>query len=302
VTLAVGTATSDSTTLLGAGKHTVVAHYSGDGSDAANDGSYSQSVARASLTVVADDKVMNHFDALPALTHQYTGFVNGEDATSAGIVASIGLATTGTSTSPAGYYPIQPTVDSFSAANYVVGGTQDGTLTVKPKVMDATVEFGGKSMSLLGLARDLPFINIRAIDVVFSDDVAVDRSMLTLTGVNVPTYGFSGFSYDPAAHKATWSLPGAIGVDRLMLALSGESAPPVSGSGPNIGADPFSNAFAVLPGDVSGDCVVTSNDLVLVRNQILAGTYSIWDDIDGNGVVDITDYTIVRKRIGTRLP
>ena len=31
-------------------------------------------------------------------------------------------------------------------------------LTVKPKVVDVRVEFGGKSMSLLGLGRDLPFI------------------------------------------------------------------------------------------------------------------------------------------------
>ena len=302
VALSGGAATSDGTTLLGAGSHTVVAQYSGDGNYGANSGDYSQSVAKASLTLVADDKAMNHYDAVPPLTYHYTGFVNGEDPTSAGIVASISLATTGTSSSPAGYYPIVPGVNSFTAANYAVGTTASGTLTVKPKVMDATVDFGGKSMSLIGLARDLPFLNIRAIDVVFSDDVVVSSSMLALAGVNVPTYTFSGFSYDSAAHKATWSLPTAIGVDRLMLSLSGETAPPVSGSGPNIGADPFSNAFSVLPADVDGNGVVNTNDVLAVRNQIQLGMYLIWTDVDGSGSVDLTDYTNVRKRIGTHLP
>ena len=42
VTLSGGTATSASTTLLGAGSHTVEAQYSGDANYAANTGSYTQ--------------------------------------------------------------------------------------------------------------------------------------------------------------------------------------------------------------------------------------------------------------------
>ena len=84
--------------------------------------------------------------------------------------------------------------------------------------------------------------------------------------------------------------------------LSGAAAPPASGSGPNIAADPFGNAFAVLPGDVDGNGAVNTNDLLAVRNQIKEGTYLIWADVDGSGVVDLTDYMNVRKRIGTRLP
>ena len=47
VTLSGGTATSASTTLLGAGSHTVVAQYSGDANYAANTGSYTQVVNQA---------------------------------------------------------------------------------------------------------------------------------------------------------------------------------------------------------------------------------------------------------------
>jgi hypothetical protein len=297
IALTGGVATSISTASLGAGSHTVLAQYSGDADYAAVTGSYTQAVAKASLTLVADDAAMNHYDAVPTLTYHYTGFANGEDANSAGIAASIGLSTAATSTSPAGYYPIVPSADSFTAANYVVGSTANGTLTVKPKVMDVKVDFGNESISLLGLQRDLPFVNIKAIDVIFSDDVAVSSSMLQLTGVNVPSYAFSGFSYDPTAYKATWSLPTALGVDQLMLSLSGETASPASGSGPNIAADSFADSFSVLPGDVNGDGVLNGNDLTALVDQIKAGQYSIWDDVDGNGADNLTDYSIVRMLI-----
>ena len=55
VTLAGGTATSSSTTLLGAGKHTIQAQYSGDANYAANTGSYAQVVNQAHLSIVPDN-------------------------------------------------------------------------------------------------------------------------------------------------------------------------------------------------------------------------------------------------------
>jgi len=302
ITLSGGTGTSPSTTLLGAGSHTVVAQYSGDPNYSANTGSYTQDVNQASLTLVADNQSMNHYDTVPSLTYHYTGFVNGDTATSSGISASVSLNTAATSNSPAGYYPIHPTVSSFTSPNYILGGTQDGTMTVKPKVMNVEVDFGSKSMSLIGLNRDLPFINITAVDVIFSDNVNVSSSMLQLLGVNVAKYSLSGFSYNSSTFDATWTLPTAIGVDRLMLSLNGEAAPPVTGTGPNIAADPFSDNFAVLPGDVNGDGVVSASDMVVVRNDVLLGTYSIWADLDGSGTVNLRDLLSVRNRLGTRLP
>jgi hypothetical protein len=107
---------------------------------------------------------------------------------------------------------------------------------------------------------------------------------------------------DSHTFDATWTLASAIGADRLTLGLSGEAAPPVSGSGANIGIDPFNDQFNVLPGDVNGDGVVTIRDAILVHNEIASGSYLIWDDIDGNSVVNIADLNGVRKRLGTHLP
>jgi hypothetical protein len=44
------------------------------------------------------------------------------------------------------------------------------------------------------------------------------------------------------------------------------------------------------------------SDVIIVRNDILSGTYSVWADVDGSGTVDLTDFRNVRKRIGSHLP
>jgi hypothetical protein len=302
ITLSGGSATSPSTAFLGAGSHTVVADYSGDSNYSANSESYTQNVKQATLTLVADNQQMNHYAAVPKLTYHYTGFVNGDTASTSGIAATVSLSTTASSKSAAGYYPIAPSVTSFTAPNYVLGGTTNGTLTVTPIVMAIRVDYGKTSMSLIGLTRDLPFINITAIDVIFSDNVSVTSPMLQLLGINVPRYSFRHFSYNAKTFDATWTLPSAIGIDRLMLKLSGESAKPTTGTGAVIPAAAVSDSFAVLPGNVNGGTVVTKADLNTVASDMRSHSYSIWADVDGNAVVNQTDYNNVKKRIGTRLP
>ncbi len=237
---------------------------------------------------------MAHGDAVPALTWTIAGFVNGDTA---GVVQGApDLSTSATSTSGAGRYPITVGIGTLSAANYDFPNLVSGQLTVHPKVVDVRVHFGSQSMSLIGLNRDLPFINITAIDVVFSDNVNVNAGQLALTGVNIPTYGLSGISYDPSTNDATWTLPSALGVDRLMMALAGETFAGDS----TIAVNPFAVKFAVLPGDVDGDGVVSAADGVVARNAIGA-SYSVWHDVDGDGIIGVIDFNEVRKRIGLRL-
>jgi hypothetical protein len=73
---------------------------------------------------------------------------------------------------------------------------------------------------------------------------------------------------------------------------------------PSISVNPFGLKFAVLPGDFNGDGIVNAQDLVGIRNQI-QGTgdpaLRIWADIDGDGTVDLNDYTKARKKLGTHL-
>jgi hypothetical protein len=204
------------------------------------------------------------------------------------------------STSAAGRYPITVSTGSLAADNYDFN-LVNGQLTVHPKVVDVRVRYGSQTMSLIGLNRDLPFTTISAVDVIFSDNVNVNLGQLSLTGVNVPNYNLSGVSYNPNTNDATWALPTALGVDRLMMTLAG-----VSFAGdPTISAKPFGAKFAVLPGDFNGDGVVNSADMVGVRNEMQGTgdpTLMGWADLDGDGTVDINDYNAVRRNLGKRLP
>jgi hypothetical protein len=191
-------------------------------------------------------------------------------------------------------------------------GTSTGTVTVTvlpaPQVADVRVRFGAQSFSLLGNSRVLPWVNITAIDIAFSQDVVIGPDDLSLAGVRVSLYGGT-FSYDPATRTATWSLAAPIGADRLTLRLDGDAAAAdgndgvrSAGGGFLAGGD-YALGFNVLPGDFNGDGVVTIQDSVGVRNHSPAfGAYLIWADLDGDSDVDLADINHPRQRLGTRLP
>jgi hypothetical protein len=294
-----GIATSDPISNLGAAEHTISAVYSGDDTFGTNtSGDLIQVIAKAHLAVTADSQDMNHGDAVPTLTWKLSGFVNGDGADV--VQGSPALATSANPSSSAGRYPITVGSGTLNADNYDFPDLVNGQLTVHPKVVDIRVRYGSKSMSLLGLNRDLPFTTISAFDVLFSDDVNVNLGQLALTGSNVSSYGFTGLTYNPITNEATFKLPTALGVDRLMMALSGETFATDS----TIGVSPLELTFAVLPGDINGDRGVNLTDALLVQSAAQGkGDPSLigWSDVDGDGVVDINDFNAVRKRVGSRL-
>jgi hypothetical protein len=88
------------------------------------------SVARVPLIITANNKTMTAGQAIPTLTASYSGFVNGDTATSLDTAAK--LSTTATKASPPGIYPIK--VSGAADANYTI--TQvNGTLTIIKKTV-----------------------------------------------------------------------------------------------------------------------------------------------------------------------
>jgi len=81
----------------------------------------------AALTIRAEDKTKVTGEANPPLTATYTGFVNGDIATS--LDSPVALTTTATTSSPEGAYPI--TASGAADANYFITHV-NGTLTVQP--------------------------------------------------------------------------------------------------------------------------------------------------------------------------
>ena len=70
----------------------------------------------------------------------------------------------------------------------------------------------------------LPGSNLNEVIIQFTEAVNVTEGDLVLTGVNVPSYGFSAFSYDAVAHRATWTLSQNLSRDKLLLDLDGSTA------------------------------------------------------------------------------
>ncbi|HKB02719.1 MAG TPA: Ig-like domain-containing protein, partial [Gemmataceae bacterium] len=189
------------------------------------------------------------------------------------------------------------------------GNTAAGILTVHvtdvtaPTVQQVRVYYGnGRYELLTGRIAVYGWSNVRRIQVVFSEDVSVQQSDLTLTGASVANYGFTGFSYNAATFTATWTRTAAIGIDRLRLALDGTTAGGVKDAAGNLlGADVV-RQFAVLPGDLDGDGLVTLAEANTVRRNI-GRRYPTprTADVNGDGLVTRIDYFIARANIGRRI-
>jgi hypothetical protein len=97
-------------------------------------------VDKAILTVTPNNQSIVSGSVVPSLSATITGFVNGETQT---VVTGLpALTTTGTSSSPAGTYPIVATLGTLAAGNYsFTFGT--GTLTITPAASNPGVSFGG---------------------------------------------------------------------------------------------------------------------------------------------------------------
>ena len=196
-------------------------------------------------------------------------------------------------TGPGGV-PFIPTIPSTGtiaitpASGVNQSGLNFGNI-LQPAVADVRIDWGSQSMSILKLNRDLPFVDINAIDVIFNENVSVTQGDLALTTLihSGKTYNFTGFSYNPTTHDAKWTLPTDIGVDSLMMVLDGHASS--SGTGgvhvsPGIYLGDYTQDFQVLPGDVNGDGVVNSGDMYTVQTEILGITpYSVWADVAATG-------------------
>jgi hypothetical protein len=90
-------------------------------------------VQNARLTVTANPESMNYGGAVPVLTVSYSGFINGDNASS--LTTPPTITTTATSSSPAGSYPI--TVSGAVDPKYIFVYAP-GSLTVHPAAVHVT--------------------------------------------------------------------------------------------------------------------------------------------------------------------
>lgn len=109
-------------------------------------------VGKASLTIQAIDANRVYGSANPSFSANLLGFVNGENATTAGITGAAGVTTVATAASNVGNYAITPTAGTLAAANYVFPNTIDGVLTITPATLTITANAATRQYGLVNPA------------------------------------------------------------------------------------------------------------------------------------------------------
>ncbi len=143
-TLTSGSATI-SVPILSAGAHSIVLSYGGDTNYQSSTGTVNFTVAKAALTVTADNASKTYGDVDPTLTATITGFVNGDTASVVNGSASLSASGTAGATRPAGTYTITPTLGTLTASNYTFTTFNTGTLTVNQAALTVTADNKSKT-------------------------------------------------------------------------------------------------------------------------------------------------------------
>ena len=105
-------------------------------------------IGKAALTIQAADANRVYGSANPTFVADLLGFVNGENATTAGITGAASVTTVATAASNVGNYAVTPTAGTLSAANYVFPNTIYGVLTITPATLTITANAATRQYGL----------------------------------------------------------------------------------------------------------------------------------------------------------
>nr|WP_281392465.1 MBG domain-containing protein [Chitinophaga varians] len=204
----------------GAGTVTVTADQAGDMNyNAASAVNQSFQVAKAYLTIKADNKTREYYQHNPPLTYSYSGFVNGDDASV--VAGTINASTSADLFSLPGDYPILLSM-GVSTLNYVILPA-NGTLTITtaqqsitfPAISDKT--YGDAAFTLNAAASS----NLPVTYSVVSGPATISGNTVTLTGAGTVTIAADqagNSNYQPAA-QATQTFQ----VNKAMLTVTASS-------------------------------------------------------------------------------
>ncbi|MCF7710006.1 MAG: hypothetical protein K9M83_02435 [Opitutales bacterium] len=150
-------------------------------------------VNKAALTLTGADATREYGAADPAYSATLSGFVNGEDFTTAGITGSAGGVSSALASSPVGTYAYTPTAGTYAAANYAFTQFVDGRVTVTPATLSivaqaATRTYGAAEPTFAGTVTGLR--NGDSLSAAVTGTLAFTTNA-TLTS-NVGTYGLTG--------------------------------------------------------------------------------------------------------------
>jgi hypothetical protein len=142
-----------------------------------------------------------------------------------------------------------------------------------------------------GRTTDLPWLGIEQLQITLGQAQVLTAADITINSAIGMNYGPVTVSGSGMNYTITLAHP-IDAADRVTITIV------------NPGVSTFNRQLDVLPGDLNDDGVVDSQDIASFREQWLRGDrgHSIFDDINGDGQVDVEDYELIRAALGTRLP
>jgi hypothetical protein len=284
-----GRATSVAMATLTAVDHNITVSYAGDSNfNGTTSPAIDQSVAKAHLSVQADNQSMVYGGTLPTLTAIISGFQNAQTLATSGVTGAPALATVA-ATSHAGQYAITATLGSLATANYDFPAANfvNGTLTITPANLtisadNQTMPYGGPLPKLTGSYSG--FVN--------GDTSASLTAAPLLTTTATAASHVSGNPYSITVGRAVDTdytisyVPGTLTVTPVSLTISADSETMPYGG-------PLPKLTAGYSGFVNGDTGAS-----LTTAPLLTTTANISSHVSGNPyritvsrAVD-TDYTI----------
>lgn len=163
--------------------------------------------------------------------------------------------------------------------------------------------------------KAVPWSNVNQLHIRFNEDVMVDATDLTFSGINTTQYQFSNFTYNVETFEAVWTLDNFLTHDVMLFDLDASGLNPVvdlsnttldgewtdnvtngtSGNG-TAGGD-FQFKIKANPGDYNQNNEVASSDYHAVNSKLFKDTnsagYSVMADINGSGTIDTVDLNTV---------
>ncbi|MEN6418593.1 MAG: MBG domain-containing protein [Clostridiaceae bacterium] len=284
---------------LGAGSYTIVPGVGGLSS--ANytfvPANGALTVSQKQLTVVPNDRSMTYGDTTtltPAEGVTYQGFVNGEDAASAGISGDLyysymdGLTSvTVNNTLPAKTYTIVPDIDDLLSDNYSFA-QGSGTLTVNKATM--TVGSTGYSGLYSGTPHDLlATASVPGMTITYSTSADGTFGPICPSYTNVGTYTVYFKAVDPAGNYVTATGHADIDIDqRMITATANDQSMTYGDTGTMTAAGVTYSGFVSGEDETNIDLTGTvgygyrdATNWVSVNNTLAAGTYTIVPNVTG---------------------
>ena len=235
-------------------------------------------VGKASLTVTADNQTMPLGGPLPTLTVSYSGFVNGDNASS--LTTPSVASTTATATSPAGTYAI--TASGGSSSNYALSYVS-GTLSIGKALLTITANNAGMTYG-----SAVPALTVSYSGFVNGDNASsltTQPSIVTTATSSSPagTYSITASGAVDPNYVIAYQ-PGTLTVNKASLTITAVNQTMTYG-----GAVPaLTVAYTgFVNGDNAGNLTTQPTISTAAASSSPAGTYSI----SATGAVD-PNYTI----------